>query len=122
MTKKISNAERVVMEVIWERSPLSAQEVIETISPQKDWQAKTVKTLLNRLLKKEILAFKKEQRKYLYYPLLSRKAYLQLESRKFLENWFGGKVSHQLLFSFAAQEILTKREIEELKKLLDKME
>ena len=83
MTKKISNAERVVMEVIWERSPLSAQEVIESISPQKDWQAKTVKTLLNRLLKKEILAFKKEQRKYLYYPLLSRKAYLQLESRKF---------------------------------------
>ena len=122
MTKKISNAERVVMEVIWERSPLSAQEVIESISPQKDWQAKTVKTLLNRLLKKEILAFKKEQRKYLYYPLLSRKAYLQLESRKFLEYWFGGKVSHQLLFSFAAQEILTNREIEELKKLLDKME
>ena len=51
------------MEVIWERSPLSAQEVIESISPQKDWQAKTVKTLLNRLLKKEILAFKKELEK-----------------------------------------------------------
>ena len=50
MTKKISNAERVVMKAFWERSPLSAQEVIEVISPQKDWQAKTVKTLLNRLL------------------------------------------------------------------------
>ncbi len=50
MTKKISNAERVVMKAFWERSPLSAQEVIEVISPQKDWQAKTVKNLLNRLL------------------------------------------------------------------------
>jgi BlaI family penicillinase repressor len=122
MTKKISNAERVVMKAFWERSPLSAQEVIEVISPQKDWQAKTVKTLLNRLLKKEILAFKKEQRKYLYYPLLSRKTYLQLESRKFLENWFGDKVSHQLLVSFAAKELLSKQEIEELKKLLDEMD
>ena len=50
MTKKISNAARFVMDVIWERSLLSAQEVIEVISPQKDWQAKTEKNLLNRLL------------------------------------------------------------------------
>jgi predicted transcriptional regulator len=122
MAEKISNAERVVMEVLWEKSPLSAQEVVETVALQKDMHEKTVKTLLNHLLKKKILGFDKEKRKYLYYPLLSRKAYVQFENKKFLENWFGDKVSHQLLVSFAAKELLSKQEIEELKKLLDEMD
>ncbi len=122
MAEKISNAERVVMEVLWEKSPLSAQEVVEAVALQKDMHEKTVKTLLNHLLKKKILGFDKENRKYLYYPLLSRKAYVQFENKKFLENWFGDKVSHQLLVSFAAKELLSKQEIEELKKLLDEMD
>ena len=106
MAEKISNAERVVMEVLWEKSPLSAQEVVETVALQKDMHEKTVKTLLNHLLKKKILGFDKEKRKYLYYPLLSRKAYVQFENKKFLENWFGDKVSHQLLVSFAGKGII----------------
>ena len=122
MTEKISNAERVVMEVLWEKSPQSAQEVIDLVAPQKDWHENTVKTLLNHLLNKKILGFKKESRKYLYYPLLSRKEYVQLENRRFLETWFGDKISHQLLVSFAAKELLNKQEIKELKKLLEKME
>ena len=122
MAEKISNAERVVMEVLWEKSPLSAQEVVEAVALQKDMHEKTVKTLLNHLLKKKILGFDKEKRKYLYYPLISRKAYVQFENKKFLENWFGDKVSHQLLVSFAAKELLSKQEIEELKKLLDEMD
>lgn len=122
MAEKISNAERVVMEVLWEKSPLSAQEVVEAVALQKDMHEKTVKTLLNHLLKKKILGFDKEKRKYLYYPLINRKAYVQFENKKFLENWFGDKVSHQLLVSFAAKELLSKQEIEELKKLLDEMD
>ena len=122
MAEKISNAERVVMEVLWEKSPLSAQGVVEAVALQKDMHEKTVKTLLNHLLKKKILGFNKEKRKYLYYPLISRKAYVQFENKKFLENWFGDKVSHQLLVSFAAKELLSKQEIEELKKLLDEMD
>ena len=122
MVEKISNAERVVMEVLWEKSPLSAQEVVEAVALQKDMHEKTVKTLLNHLLKKKILGFDKEKRKYLYYPLINRKAYVQFENKKFLENWFGDKVSHQLLVSFAAKELLSKQEIEELKKLLDEMD
>ena len=122
MAEKISNAEREVMEVLWEKSPQTAQEVIEALAPKKEWHEKTVKTLLHRLKNKKILGFTKESRKFLYYPLLSRKEYVQLENRRFLENWFGDKVSHQLLVSFAAKELLSKQEIEELKKLLDEME
>ena len=120
MAKKISKAEQVVMEVLWESSPQSAQEVIEALAPKKDWNEKTVRTLLNRLLKKEILGFRKESKKYLYFPLISRKAYLQEESQHFLESWYDGKLS-PLVFSFAEQE-LSKSELEELKKLLAKME
>ena len=121
MTERISNAEREVMEVLWEKSPQSAQEVVEALAPKKEWHEKTVKTLLNRLINKKILGFNKESKKYLYYPRVNRKVYLHAESRNFLESWFGGSVS-PLLFSFAAQELLSKSELKELKKLLDKIE
>ena len=73
MTEKISDAEQRVMEVLWKKSPQSAQEVIKALAPQKNWQPKTVKTLLHRLLNKKILGFKQDKRKYLYFPLISRK-------------------------------------------------
>ena len=48
----ISEAESLVMQVLWGLSPQTAEEVIAALSSQQDWQVATIKTLLNRLLKK----------------------------------------------------------------------
>ena len=45
MTERISDAEHAVMEVLWEESPLSAQDVAERVAPDRGWSANTVKTL-----------------------------------------------------------------------------
>ena len=52
----ISDAESQVMEVLWERHPLGADEVVAALAESTDWQEPTVKTLLNRLLKKRAIA------------------------------------------------------------------
>ncbi len=46
MSERISDAEHAVMEVLWEESPLTAQEVVERVPAERDWSANTVKTLL----------------------------------------------------------------------------
>ena len=49
---QISEAESVVMEALWTHSPRSAEEVAAAIGDERAWQESTVKTLLNRLLRK----------------------------------------------------------------------
>jgi len=52
----ISDAEWQVMEVIWPRKAATAAEVIAALAPQTGWQHRTVRTLLARLVEKDILA------------------------------------------------------------------
>ena len=47
------------MKVCWNRSPRSAQEIIDSLAPPASRHPKTVKTLLNRLVKKGALGFKR---------------------------------------------------------------
>ena len=72
----ISEAESVVMDILWRTHPASADEVIAALAGQQDWQEATIKTLLNRLLNKGAIKADKDGRRYLYSPLLQREAWL----------------------------------------------
>lgn len=107
--------------VCWERSPLAAQEIIETLSARGDWHPKTVKTLLNRLVKKRALGFKKDGRAYLYHPLVAQRECVSAESRSFLDRVFGGSLK-PMLAHFVENRKLSAAEISELKELLKQQE
>ena len=114
---EISKAEFDVLNAIWQGHPCSANDIVERLDNQKNWHDKTVKTLLSRLVKKQAIAFEKDNRRYLYYPLLEKKDYQLTESKSLLDRLFGGKVS-PLVANFAQQQNLQKEDIEDLKKLI----
>lgn len=118
---QISEAESVVMDVLWKRNPLSAEEVVASLSGQQDWQDATVKTLLNRLLNKGAISAEKDGRRYLYAPLLQRAAWVQGESESLLERVFGGRVA-PLVAHFSEQRKLSRKDIAELRKLLEELD
>ena len=89
----ISEAESVVMDILWRAHPASADEVIAALAGQQDWQEATIKTLLNRLLNKGAIKADKDGRRYLYSPLLQREQWLSQESESLLERLFGGRVA-----------------------------
>ena len=115
---RISEAESVVMDILWQRSPLSAEDVVASLSGRQDWQEATIKTLLNRLLKKGAVAAEKDGRRYLYAPVLQRDAWVQGESESLLERMFAGRVA-PLVAHFSEQRKLSRKDIAELRKLLD---
>ena len=115
---QISDAEAVVMDVLWKRSPLSADEVVMALSSRQDWQDATVKTLLNRLLKKGAIDAEKDGRRYLYAPVLQREAWVQGESESLLDRVFGGRVA-PLVAHFSEHRKLSRKDIADLRKLLD---
>ena len=117
----ISNAEFEVLDALWQQYPATANEIVERLNKEKQWHDKTVKTLLNRLVKKEAISFEKEQRRYLYFPLVEREAYTQYESQSLIERMFSGRVS-PLIAGFAKNKNLQKDDIEELKQIISSWE
>lgn len=114
---EISNAELSVMQVLWQRQPLSANDVVAALGNDKDWHEKTVKTLLNRLVSKGALGFDKDGRAYLYYPLIAEQDYKLEQSRSFVERIFAGRVA-PLVAGFASQNTLNADDVQQLKQLI----
>lgn len=117
----VSEAEAIVMEVLWRAAPRSAEEILAEVGPVQGWQEGTVKSLLNRLLRKKAVKAEKEGRRYLYTPLLSREKYVSQESKGLLDRLFGGRVA-PLVAHFSEQRKLSKKDIAELKKLLKELD
>ena len=118
---QISDAESVVMDVLWKRSPLSADEVVAALSGQREWQEATVKTLLNRRLKKGAIDAGNDGRRYLYVPVLQRQAWVQGQSESLLDRLFGGRVA-PLVAHFSEQRKLSRKDIADLRKLLEELD
>ena len=116
---KISDAEWQVMKVLWEKSPVNANHIVEKLTAETSWKPKTIRTLINRLATKKVIGFDKESRQYLYYPLLLEEECVKQETRSFLNRIRSGSLK-PMLAAFLEEENLSKEEINELKKILDK--
>jgi len=114
---KISEAEWVVMEVVWKKSPITALEVVQQLTAHKQWQDQTIRTMLRRLIRKKALTYKAEGKVYYYAPAVSRDQCVRGESRSFLERVFGG-AAQPLLVQLVQESRLSSDEIAELKKIL----
>ncbi|MBT2185523.1 BlaI/MecI/CopY family transcriptional regulator [Sphingobium nicotianae] len=117
MAERISDAEHAVMEVLWRRAPLTATEVSNALSGDRDWSLQTVKTLLGRLLGKNVIAHEEDGRRYLYRPLVAREEYVAGESQRLVDRLFGGKVT-PLVAHLAETQQLSDKDIAEIEALL----
>ena len=113
----ISDAEAEVMAVLWQSSPLAAEDVAALLADKQDWQLATVKTLLNRLLKKGAVSAEQEGRRYLYAPLLARADWVHAESSGLLDRLFGGSLA-PLVANFSSKRKLKAADVAALKKLI----
>jgi len=113
----ISDAEWEVMLILWDQSPLTAGEVVQRLEGRRDWNPRTIKTLLNRLLKKQAIGFNTQQNRYLYFPKVTKETCIRVESRSFAARVFGGATG-PMLVQFVRQANLSPQEIEQLTKVL----
>ena len=117
VAERISDAEHVVMEVLWDESPLTAQDVAERIGASRDWSLNTVKTLIGRLVAKAAVSHEAEGRRYLYRPAVAREDYVARESRRLIDRLFGGRLT-PLVAHLAETDALTPADIAEIEALL----
>ena len=118
---QISEAESIVMDVLWRQQPLAAEDVVAALAESQQWQEATIKTLLNRLLKKGAIKAGKDGRRYLYTPVLQRQAWMLGESQGLLERLFDGRVA-PLVAHFSEHRKLSRKDIADLRKLLEELD
>lgn len=107
------------MDVLWSQSPLTANDVVDRLAARNDWSPRTVKSLLNRLVKKRALAFEAEGKRYHYFPRVSRAQCVRVRTQSFIASVFGGAVG-PMLAHFVSEAPLTPDEIRQLKEMLDR--
>lgn len=118
---KISGAESHIMTALWDQGPLTAEEIVQTVGPAQTWGEATVKTLINRLLKKKAIASERSGGRALYRPIVSREDYVTGESQGLLDRLFGGEVA-PLVAHYARHRALSAEEITRLKSLIAELE
>lgn len=117
---KISGAESVVMEALWRREPLTAEEIMAEVAEPQGWSEGTVKTLINRLLRKKAISATPNGRRYLYRPAVSRTAYVATESQGLLDRLFDGRLA-PLVSHFSEGGKLSPEDVAELKRLIQEL-
>ena len=114
----ISDAEWQVMQVLWDRSPRTANDVVDALAPLTDWHPRTVKTMLNRLVKKQALGFTVDGNRYLYRPRVTRQACMGREIGSLKQRLFDGATAPMLAY-LVRHHRLSADEIDQLKRILD---
>jgi len=117
--KQISKSEQVVMEILWSRAPLGAAEIAEAVTSET-WSIKTLKTLLSRLVQKEILSTQPDGRRYLYTPLVSKEAYGAQVLDGISQSFYGGRTA-PLFLHLTKSKDLSNADIDELSAILQQL-
>jgi BlaI family penicillinase repressor len=116
---KISEAEWSVCRVLWLQSPMTANEIVARLEGKTNWSPRTVKTLINRLVKKNILGYENHGREYHYFPRLSERDCVLAQTQSFVKRVFDGAAG-AMVAAFIENQQLSSKEVNELRQILEK--
>ncbi len=115
---KITEAEWIIMKILWENETLTSMEIIEILKTNSTWSPTTVQTLISRLVKKGAVGVSKESKSYKYYPIVNEDQYKKEETRTLIDKIYNGSIK-LFIKGFINDADLTNEDIAELKKMLD---
>ncbi|MDR1146875.1 MAG: BlaI/MecI/CopY family transcriptional regulator [Verrucomicrobiales bacterium] len=114
---RISAAEWEIMEVLWQRAPLTASEVVRELAGHTDWKDQTIRTMLGRLVRKQAVAYRADGKTYHYRPAVTRAQCVHTAGQSFVARMFDGATA-AMLIHFVKNQPLTVSEIAELQAVL----
>lgn len=116
-----SDAELKILRELWEHGEQSVSDLHTRLEP--DWPVgyTTVLKLLQRMIDKGLVARRQEGRAHIYQPAVERESIERRVTRSFLRRTFAGSVE-RLLQSALPTGPARRDEIEEIRRLLDRME
>ncbi|QGQ45767.1 penicillinase repressor BlaI [Metabacillus sediminilitoris] len=115
----ISESEWEIMNVLWDKAPQTANDIIFSLQESTDWKPKTIRTLLDRLVQKDVVGVNKDLRVYTFYPLYTQEECQRAETESFINRIYGGTLK-SMLVQFIQEDTLSDDDINELRFILNK--
>ena len=116
---QISEAEFEVMKIVWRSAPINTNEITERLLKTTTWSAKTIQTLIKRLVTKGALTYEKQGRIFVYTPLVKENEYINQQSNSFLDRFYDGDIS-AMLSTYLENNQLSETELQHLRSILSK--
>lgn len=117
----LTEAEWVVMECLWEKSPRTGRETVAWLNQKMGWTRSTTLTMLRRLEAKGAVAGDTEGELKIFRPLIAREEVAVRETENLLDRAYKGSLS-LLVSSLTKKQSLPQNEIDELYAILREME
>lgn len=114
---KLTEAEWQIMKALWEKHPATAREIMERLPAGVKWAYTTIKTMLTRLVEKQVVSEVKQGNTSVYDPLISQRKARRSALRSLLETAFDGAMG-PLVHFLVEEEQLSPRQKRELAKLV----
>jgi predicted transcriptional regulator len=125
MSKKkgstIHETEWDLLDALWSVERATAREVSEVLAKKRGWAVSTTKTLLDRMVQKGLVNARQVGNVWEYTPAVRRVDARRSAWADFVSKAFGGSAAPALQF-LAKDAKLSKKELEELREMLDAKE
>lgn len=116
---QISEAEFEVMKIVWKFAPINTNEITERLLKTTSWSAKTIQTLIKRLVTKGALTYEKQGRIFVYTPLVEENKYINQQNNAFLNRFYNGNIS-AMLSTYLENNQLSETDLQHLRSILSK--
>ena len=117
MKETLTKQEWIVMETLWQKSPLFLSEVMEHMASAVDWNRSSYLTYLRRMADKGLIGYETERGSRRYYPLVERENCIENESSYILSKLTEDS-ARMLLASMIQKSGLSEKDREELQAMI----
>jgi len=116
-TLYITEAEENLANIIWREYPLTSPELVAIAEKELNWKKSTTYTILRRLCGKGVFSNVNAS----VSILMTRDELSALQSRRFVEDIFGGSLP-KLISAFIGEKPLSPKQAEEIRRIIDEYE
>lgn len=114
---ELFESEWAILRVVWEREPCAAPTVQEALLASKGWAYTTVKTLMDRMVRKGLLKTERVRSLYLYRSAVTRAQAQRNELLRTAQRAFAGALTPMMQFLIESDK-LSEQDYEYLEHLL----
>jgi len=114
---ELFDGEWAILRVVWRLEPCAAPTVQEELEHEKGWAYTTVKTLMDRMVRKGLLKTQKIRNLYLYSAAVTQSQARRSEIMRTVKRAFDGTLTPMMQFLIENDE-LTEQDYQQLEELI----
>ncbi len=117
-TNGLTDHELMIMQILWENSPLTVNEILENFPRTPKPAYTSLLTAVQAMEKKKLILREKDGKAFRYQPVLEKSRYKKSALRRLLDGVFENN-AYELAVNLIKNEKLDQQEIDKLKVLLE---